>query len=100
MSNNSSGKDGGVRSVEVSRLFIADTVQGQHNMKILEMRIDFNEFYQRKEEEERNKDNADDGAGDADMYGSEDDDDDGSNDDGEDDDYGDEEHKTGFNGRR
>lgn len=63
-------------------------------MKILEMRIDFNEFYQKKEEEARNQ-NGDDGFGDEGMYGDESDeddeeDDDGSQDDGDDgDDYGD-----------
>lgn len=45
-------------------------------MKILEMRIDFNEFYQRKDEEARNANNEDaDMNEDENMYGSEDDDD-------------------------
>ena len=35
------------------------------------MRIDFNEFYQRKEDEARNEANGDDGQGDEGMYGDE-----------------------------
>lgn len=58
------------------------------------MRIDFNEFYQRKEDEARNEANGDDGLVDEGMYGDEsdeddeEDDEDDSHDDG--DDYSDE----------